>query len=221
MIVAFCGPSNSGKTTFIEEIIKAFGDKYSIAVIKHTPHQVDVKGKDSFRFIAAGADEVILVGEKLVRFQRPLDIKELLRNMNYDLILIEGFKNLTGVTKVCLGNTDCIECTFKNPAKSDVLKYIEREIAVEKIMKKLPNFNCGECGFRDCRGMAEMILEGKSTYDHCRYWNGDSYVKLVVNGKNIYLGKFAQKVVYGTIMGLIGALKDVKNPEKIQIYIER
>lgn len=93
--------SNTGKTTLIEELIKIFKERnYSIGVLKHDAHTFDIdkKGKDSYKFTQAGADNVIISSpEKLAMIQtlkQELEIKEILKYFgNLDIVLIEGFKN--------------------------------------------------------------------------------------------------------------------------------
>ena len=92
--------SNTGKTTLIEGLIKTFKDRnYTVGVLKHDSHnfETDKKGKDSYRFSRAGAENVIIASfEKLTSFQRLSQEKKLedILNMfkDIDIVLIEGFK---------------------------------------------------------------------------------------------------------------------------------
>ena len=57
-VFAVSGGKNSGKTTFIEGLVKFFSKRgIKTAVIKHDGHQFepDTKGTDSRRFFDAGA----------------------------------------------------------------------------------------------------------------------------------------------------------------------
>lgn len=93
--------SNTGKTTLIEKLIKIFKEKnYSVGVLKHDVHKLDIdkKGKDSYRFTQAGADNVIISSpEKLAMIKtlkQELEIEEILKYFgSLDIVLIEGFKN--------------------------------------------------------------------------------------------------------------------------------
>lgn len=93
--------SNTGKTTLIEGVIRILKQKnYSVGVLKHDAHKFDIdkKGKDSYRFTQAGADNVIISSsEKLAMVQiinKELEINDILKYFNnLDIILIEGYKN--------------------------------------------------------------------------------------------------------------------------------
>ncbi|MBU3073629.1 molybdopterin-guanine dinucleotide biosynthesis protein B [Clostridium estertheticum] len=93
--------SNTGKTTLIEKLIKALKLRnYSVGVLKHDAHKFDIdkEGKDSFKFSAAGADNVIISScEKLAmihKVEKEVPIDEiLLLFKEIDIVLIEGYKD--------------------------------------------------------------------------------------------------------------------------------
>ncbi len=216
MYIGFCGPSNSGKTTMICEIIKRAKD-LKIAVVKHTPHGIDLEAKDSSKFKEAGAKEVVILNDEAVHFRSGESLYGILKDLeDYDVTLVEGFKNYKFLPKVCLG-MDCENCVLRDPSVDDVLSYIRREIAIERIQRELPNFNCGECNHRNCREMAEAIYRGKDEFKNCRYWNPHALISVKVNGKDIYMGKFAQDVVIKTLTGLLSAFKGVDKIEEVEI----
>ena len=39
---------------------------------------------------------------------------------------------------------------------------------IDEIEKRLPNYNCGGCGFGSCKGMATCILKDPDAYKKCR-----------------------------------------------------
>ena len=222
MILGFCGPSNSGKTKLIEEILKRIRRKYKVAVVKHTPHGVDLKGKDSWRFRNAGADEVVLLGDEVVRFQNSQSLFSILKSLEkYDVVLVEGFKKEKFLPKVCLGEEGCENCVLKKPDMDAILRYINENLEIEKILRKLPNFNCGECGHRNCEEMARAIYLGEDKFENCRYWNPNAQIIVKVNGKDIYMGRFAQDVAMNTILGLLSSFKGVKDPKDVEIKISK
>jgi formylmethanofuran dehydrogenase subunit E len=102
-IIRFIGRSGSGKTTLLAEVIRLLGaEGMRVAAFKHAHHRVDVdrKGKDSFRFAAAGAAFVTVVSpEKLATFEacekRP-DLFDLASRVgdDVDVLLAEGFHDV-------------------------------------------------------------------------------------------------------------------------------
>lgn len=93
--------SNTGKTTLIEKLIINLKHRnYSVGVLKHDAHKFDIdkEGKDSFKFSAAGADNVIISSSnKLAMIKKlvaEISIDEvLLLFKDIDIVLIEGYKN--------------------------------------------------------------------------------------------------------------------------------
>ena len=62
-VMSFAGPSSSGMTTLIEAMLPVFAARgLRVNVIKHSHHDVALEppGKDSARFRAAGAQEVMI-----------------------------------------------------------------------------------------------------------------------------------------------------------------
>ncbi|MGC8693994.1 MAG: (Fe-S)-binding protein, partial [Thermoplasmata archaeon] len=98
--------------------------------------------------------------------------------------------------------------------------YIERELEIEKIVKKLPNFNCGECGFKTCRDLAEKILNNERRLEDCRYYNPEAVMHIEVNGREIYLSPFVQNIVKNTITGMLSSLKGVGKVESLNIRMK-
>ena len=101
-VVSFHGYSGSGKTSLLVKIIpllKARG--YRVGVIKHAHHgfDIDIQGKDSFRFSEAGSDIVALASpEKLAiieKTERDCSLKQLVPMIadKVDIVLVEGFKH--------------------------------------------------------------------------------------------------------------------------------
>ncbi len=109
-VISIVGAHNSGKTTFIEKIVKNLQEKgYKVSVIKHDPKgkaETDKKGKDSYRIYEAGASQVIVASpnkiSSFVRTPEPLDPKEIVERFvidDVDIVIIEGFKYYEGFDK--------------------------------------------------------------------------------------------------------------------------
>ncbi len=51
--------------------------------------------------------------------------------------------------------------------------YEKKDERFEEVLKRLPGFNCGSCGYAGCADMARHILEEKEVYKKCRPLRGD------------------------------------------------
>ena len=103
-VFGFAGYSGSGKTTLIEQLIPRFAaEGLRVSLVKHTHHgfDIDKPGKDSFRFRAAGAQEVMLAGAQRWALMHELRddaepaLADLLAHMSpCDVVLVEGFRSV-------------------------------------------------------------------------------------------------------------------------------
>ncbi|QKF82023.1 molybdopterin-guanine dinucleotide biosynthesis protein B [Halarcobacter ebronensis] len=100
LVVAFSGPSNSGKTTLVvkvSEILKAKG--FEVCIVKHDPKDkafFDVPGKDSDKFFKTGANVAVVSPTRTTLFShKRSEIEELIRLFGeFDYLLVEGLKTL-------------------------------------------------------------------------------------------------------------------------------
>ena len=70
-VFGIVGWSGSGKTDLTTRVISFYSKrKINVSSIKHSHHTFDIdkKGKDSFKHLNAGSNEVILYNEKKVGF---------------------------------------------------------------------------------------------------------------------------------------------------------
>jgi molybdopterin-guanine dinucleotide biosynthesis protein B len=99
-------------------------------------------------------------------------------------------------------NINCNFSTFNILKIEDIKKMTD--LVIEKSFK-LPNLNCGACGYQDCFGLAQEIVKGNRTIDDCPSLEPSTLVK--VNGKIISMNSFIAKIVKNTIIGLLSTLK--------------
>ncbi|GIR92750.1 MAG: hypothetical protein CM15mP93_09370 [Thiotrichaceae bacterium] len=104
-IIGISGYSGSGKTTTIINLIKFFKKSgIKIGIVKHAHHNfdVDVPGKDSYRFRENGADEVFVSSaRRTVHIVENIDGNELtfneviekIQRSKLDLVIVEGYKH--------------------------------------------------------------------------------------------------------------------------------
>ncbi|MFL2661186.1 MAG: molybdopterin-guanine dinucleotide biosynthesis protein B [Alphaproteobacteria bacterium] len=101
-VFGIVGWSGSGKTDLTTRIVNLFvKKKILISTIKHTHHnfEIDKKGKDSFKHIESGANEVILYNEKkwslISNLQKEsVGIKSMIKKFDKktEIVIIEGLK---------------------------------------------------------------------------------------------------------------------------------
>ncbi|WP_457639597.1 molybdopterin-guanine dinucleotide biosynthesis protein B [Persephonella sp.] len=102
-VISIVGVHNSGKTTFIEAVIKLLSARgYMVGAIKHDPKgkaKTDTPGKDSYRMFHAGAKQVVLASpDRITSYIReedydPSEIIDRYMVKGLDIIIIEGFKS--------------------------------------------------------------------------------------------------------------------------------
>lgn len=101
LVVGFTGHSGSGKTTLIEKVLATLVARdRKVSAIKNTHHgtEIDVPGKDSYRFRQAGAQEVVLVNDRrwalMKETREPVALAEVLARLSpVDIVLVEGYKS--------------------------------------------------------------------------------------------------------------------------------
>lgn len=109
LIVSIIGKSDSGKTTLILKLLpelKRMGCK--VAVAKHCPRgfDLDIEGKDSWRFTQAGGEGIFLSSDEREAVLRSgggwLGIKEKLQHYfsDFDVVLTEGYGDEAGIKKI-------------------------------------------------------------------------------------------------------------------------
>ena len=91
------GPSNSGKTTLMLELVRRLKEHgLKVATIKHSHHTLDVPNKDGYKLGALAPN--ITVGQDRILFDQPLKespkIFELIERFygDMDVVLIEGWR---------------------------------------------------------------------------------------------------------------------------------
>lgn len=52
-------------------------------------------------------------------------------------------------------------------------KLNKKEKCEENLLKLLPGYNCGACGFGSCDGMAKAMMEDVDNYKKCKPLRGD------------------------------------------------
>ncbi len=99
--ISFVAPSGTGKTTYLETLIRALADRgYRVGTIKHDAHEFDIdhEGKDSYRLREAGSTRVVIAGDGRVGAHGDLPSDTTLPDLvpllgDVDIVLIEGYRD--------------------------------------------------------------------------------------------------------------------------------
>lgn len=151
--ISIVGKSSSGKTTFLEKLIRELASRgYRVATIKHSHHSIsfDQPNKDSWRHARAGAVATMVSSTTEIQIIKPvsreLSIEELASHLgqDYDIILTEGFSR---------GNAPKVEVHRKDAGP--LLEVASNLIAVatdEPLDSDAPQF-----ALDDIKGVADLL----------------------------------------------------------------
>ncbi len=136
LVIAFSGPSNSGKTTAIVKVSSILQDRgFKVCIIKHDPKDkavFDREGKDSFKFSQTGANVAVVSPNKTTIFKKGTSsIDELISIFDdFDYLLVEGLKTLE-LPRVSIFRNKLDESYFK----------VSNALAVDETIdkKEIPN----------------------------------------------------------------------------------
>ena len=237
-VIGITGYKKSGKTTLTLKLSNELTNRdYKVALVKHIDKDLDLINSDTSKY-KEGLTQVAAITPKDAVFfmKNKTNLEEIIKYLKADIILVEGFKREKTFPKiVCLreesekaellDGLQLCSAGFAsqelNPklhdfdiSKDEDIKKIAN-IVVEKSFK-LPNLNCGECGYQDCYGLAREIVKGNKTLDDCPSLEPSTLVK--VDGKIISMNPFISKIVKNTIIGLLSSLKGfIKGDIEIKI----
>ena len=59
--------------------------------------------------------------------------------------------------------------------------HVKEDQRIEEVAKRLPNYNCGSCGYAGCKGLAEAIVTGKEdNLKKCKPGKEDANFKPII-----------------------------------------
>lgn len=73
--------------------------------------------------------------------------------------------------------------------------HVKEDERIEEVAKKLPNYNCGSCGYAGCRSLAEAIVTGKEeNLRKCKPGKEDANFKPIIDYLNEHPNEDGTKV---------------------------
>lgn len=73
--------------------------------------------------------------------------------------------------------------------------YVKEDERIEEVAKKLPNYNCGSCGYAGCKALAEAIVTGKeSNIRKCKPGKEDANFKPIIEYLDAHPNEDGSKV---------------------------
>jgi molybdopterin-guanine dinucleotide biosynthesis protein MobB len=130
-IIQVVGLANSGKTTFIKNLIPALKLRGRVGVIKHLGDHdyFQEDGRDTTVFFENGADiSAGIDSGKSVVTLRTTDLEEmffLFKQQGIDFAVIEGFKT-RDFPKIVIGDLSSDTCIMRNPAIGQVVSSLSQ-----------------------------------------------------------------------------------------------
>jgi len=237
-VIGIIGYKKSGKTTLTIKLSNELTKRgYKVAVVKHINEDLDLANSDTSKYKESLTQVAAITPKESVIFlKNKKNLEEIIKYFEADIILIEGFKKEKTFPKiVCLREesekTELFDglqlCTAGFVSKGVAPKFYDFNILDDEDVKKiaeivtnksfkLPNLNCGECGYQDCYGLAQEIVKGNKTSGDCLSLEPSTLVK--VDGKIVPMNPFIAKILKNTITGLLSSLKGfIKGDIEIKI----
>ncbi|MGI6704021.1 MAG: molybdopterin-guanine dinucleotide biosynthesis protein B [Clostridia bacterium] len=242
-IFSVFGITQSGKTTTIENIIRELKKRrYSVGSVKEIHFEqfaIDKEGTNTYRHRMAGSELVTARGYKEtdILFQRMLSMDEILKFYHHNFVVLEGVTDCNVPKIVTAHNTaevderlDDTVFAISGRIANDITEYkgipvisaVDNidglvDLIEEKVFEKLPDFPpecCSACGFT-CRELGIKILRGEAKREDCVL--SDSNIKLFVDGREIDMVPFVQKILFNSIEGVVKELEGYKKGATIEI----
>lgn len=161
-VLSIVGRSKTGKTSLIERLIPLFSSKgIKVSVIKHhhLDFEIDIPGKDTYRFKHAGARTVVISSPKKMAIIKDSEceptIEEIISKYTADtgFVIVEGYKkaNLPKVEvylkrenmpPVCINDKNLLAIVTDVPYAAHVPVFSRNDI------EGITGFICSHFGFR-------------------------------------------------------------------------
>ena len=203
----------------------------TVTTIKHSDSNLSPADVDSTKMIeCSGQGAALTDSETMISFREVMQLEDVLKFFRTDIAIIEGFKDEKTYPKiVCLrdeaeakqlfdGLQICVVGSGEDlsvPLIKDIHEMAD--LVLEKSFK-LPQLDCGACGFDTCYELAKAIVAGEKKLENCVSLHAKAEVK--IDGETVPLNPFISDMISNTIRGLLFSLRGVRDGS-IEIVIEK
>jgi len=223
--IGIVGYKNSGKTSLGLKLAPELKKRgYKVAVVKHASKTIDLSEADTARY-GEHVSQVagVSVNDSAVFFRQKKSLEDIIRHLDADFFILEGFKGEKTFPKiVCLRTEEEAKelfdglqiCAVMSPPLQTKLKVplfditSDLERIAELVCKKafrLPNLNCEACGYPSCYELGRKIVRGEKSASNCPALAPTTRVS--VEGKMLPLNPFISTIIANTVKGMLSALK--------------
>jgi molybdopterin-guanine dinucleotide biosynthesis adapter protein len=228
-VVGVIGYKKSGKTSLLVKLAQELTLRgYTVSSLKHVSENIDIAGTDtSLHKQFTKQTAVISPTESAIFFPESKNVEHILTFLESDFVLIEGFKKEKTYPKIiCLKPDDDLNsladgleiCIYGMGLDQNLdigVPLFNSDNDIDKIADlveqkafKLPNLNCGECGYENCYELALEIIKGNKTINDCVALNVN--INIQIDGQTMPLKPFVANILTNTIIGMLSSLKDYK-----------
>jgi len=232
--VSIIGYKNSGKTTLTSKLAEGLEARgKTVAIAKFTHSGLTKPDTDTGRFSKEGRT-IIGLSEKecTIHWGEHKMLPDLLPLAQADYLLVEGGKTLGWLPRVILlrepSEQETLDrglavASFGDLPATGIPNYTDATFEelldrVEDQSFLLPALDCGACGEPTCEAISKKIIAGKATTKACKSVNSSS-MTITVNGSPIGMNPFVEKIIKGSIEGMLDSLKGYASGSKVEITI--
>ncbi len=247
--IAVNGISKTGKTTVCEALISGLRKRgYSVGSVKEIHFEefrIDpIPTANTNRHKDAGAQLVTARGlfETDILFQSMLPIDQILSYYSHDFVVLEGVSDCnccrivtghdeTEVNAQLDGRVIAVSGVIANSGVKEIAGHRvyhvlnEPDALVDLVLARgyepLPDVDpkcCSLCG-SSCRTLAEKIAQQKANRNDCVLSSQD--VELTVNGREIKLVPFVQRILKNAVTGVAGELEGFMENSEIVVKVKQ
>ncbi len=226
------GFKKSGKTTLVLELARELSARgRKVAAVKFTHHGLDLEGTDTSRI----ARECVSVagigpGTTTLIWNAAKPLQDILPLLDAEIVLVEGGKSLTWLPRIVVLGSGEDESTLDNGLAlaswgTGTLPGVRKADSVGDLATlaesgafALPGLDCGACGRESCLVLAREIVKGEADIQACAAMHAKLCIR--VGGQRLALNPFLDRLVTGTIRGLLTELKGNVPGQKVEIIME-